>query len=530
MLNILVCGGTIIDGTGRQRTQGDIGIRGDRIVAVGQLEQAPARKTIDATGLCVTPGFIDSHTHSDLALLRSPQAESSLLQGVTTEIIGQDGLSYAPLSQDHLKMYSWYLSGLNGEPPCVLDWSSVAEFRAKFDWTVGVNTAFLIPHGAVRLEVAGMHSMRLDQQQMAQATALVEKGMEEGAVGLSTGLSYYPCAFADTDELVTLCRAAHKRGGVLAIHLRTVASDPTDPVQEALEIARRSGIGVHFSHFKTSPANAGHWAGLVEPLEHARSGGLNVSLELYAYAVGSTTALIFLPPWTHEGGPEAILRRLTQPAARQRIIEEIPGYHMGRRVEDWSDYRFSYLPSDRNSSLVGLSFADAAQCRDTSPEALICNLLAEESLTVGWVGTPPQDRNTNRVLEDDFLNLLSLPNCMVGSDAIHVGQKPHPRAYGNFAKLLRLARERPSILSLEELVNRMTALPAERFGLRDRGVISVGKAADLAIFDPDTVTEKATYDNPRSRPVGFAYVLVNGKVAVTKGELTGVLAGRALPL
>lgn len=531
MLEILIRDGTIIDGTGRPRKTGDIGICGDRIVMVGPLDSRSARETIDARGLIVAPGFIDTHTHSDLELLVNPEGESSLLQGVTTEIIGQDGLSYAPLSPEKLELYCWYLSGLNGEPPRVLDWSSVGEFRAKFDGTVGVNTAFLIPHGAVRLEVANMKDTPLDEAQMAKALRLIGRGMEEGAIGLSTGLSYYPCAFADTEELVELCRTVRDRNGVFAIHLRSVAQEqPDDPIQEALEIGRRSGVAVHLSHFKTTPSNAGQWKQLVQPLVAARSRGVDVSLELYAYPSGCSVGLIFLPSWAHEGGPKRILRYLTTSATRERIINDIPTYRSGDRVEDWSEYRFSYLPSDRNKHLVGLSFDDAAKIRNTTPEALICDLLVEENLRVGWLGNPPEEPGIEEALENDLLNLLSLSNCMVGSDAIHVGQRPHPRAYGNFAKVLRLVRENASILSLETLVNRITALPAERFGLRDRGVISPGKAADLVIFDPGSVTETATYDNPKSPPIGVMHVLVNGKVAVRDRELTEALAGRAIPV
>ncbi len=526
-LDVLIRGGLVVDGSGGAAFPADVGVRGTTIEAVGRLDGGQAARVIDARGLVVAPGLIDTHAHSDLSLLIDPQHAAKLRQGVTTEILGQDGLSYAPLSPDNLRFYRTYLAGVYGDPAIAWDWSSVAEFRARFDRTVAVNTAYLVPHGAVRLEALGMRDAPLVGDGLAKARSLVAQGLAEGAVGFSTGLSYYPGSYSDTAELVELCRTVAAAGGVYVTHIRSVfRGQPFDPVEEALEIARRSAVALHFSHFRTGPTNAGRVAELMAPIEGARSAGADVSLDTYPYPSGSSTGLYFLPPWAHEGGIDEILARLADPAQRRRIVAAMaPPPALGG---SWDTVVISHLGSSKHRSLVGLSLSEAAGVRAAaSPEDLLCDLLVSERLDVGWRGAPPAP-DVWATIDRDVLELLARPYYMVGSDAIMVGEMPHPRAYGCFPRLLGPLRRRYGF-ALEKLVNRMTAVPAERFGLKDRGLLRPGKAADVVIFDPETITDTATYDDPRSFPIGVEHVLVNGRLAVEHDTPTGVLAGRALP-
>lgn len=528
--DILIKNGTVIDGTGRPGRRADVGINGDRIAAVGDLSgpDVTAGTVIDAAGKVVCPGFIDTHVHSDLMLLADPVHEAALRQGVTTEILGQDGLSYAPLSAENLRAYRRYLAGLNGNPDLPYTWSTVAEFRACFDRTVAVNTAYLVPHGAVRLEAVGFRDVPLVGEALERARRLLAQSLEAGAVGFSTGLSYYPCSWADTEELVELGKVAARYDRPYVTHLRTVfRGEPFDPVEEALEVGRRAGVKVHFSHFRTGPLTAGQVERLLAPIDRAKAEGVDCTLETYPYPTGSSQGVMFLPPWAHDGGPDALLARLRDPEARRRLAREIDYAYLGsaRGARGWHELVFSYLP--KNSELVGLTFAEAARRRGQEVPELLCDLLLEEEFRVGFWGLPPEPEVWAQI-DRDIMALLSRPDYMVGSDAIWVGQRPHPRAYGCFARILGPLRRRFGV-PLELLINRMTAVPAARFGLTGRGVLAPGKFADVVVFDPEAITDTSTYEDPRRPAVGVGWVLVNGQPALAGGKPTGILAGRAVP-
>jgi N-acyl-D-amino-acid deacylase len=529
MLDLLIRNGMIIDGSGQSAYPGDLAISSGHIEAIGRLDDAQADRVIDAAGMTVVPGFIDTHVHADVMLLHDPQHAAGLCQGVTTEILGQDGLSYAPLSPLHLQLYRRYLAGLNGNPPLLWDWSSVAEFRSRFDGTVAVNTVYLIPHGAVRLETVGWRDVPLRGDDLRSAQDVIRRGLDEGAVGFSTGLSYYPCAYSDTDELVALCAPLADRGLPYVVHLRTVFREQQfDPVEETLQIGQRSGVPVHFSHFRTDTKSAGRAAELIAPIDAAKGMGLDITLELYPYPSGSGKLLMHLPLWVHEGGPDNILARLSERQQRARIKTELRE-QCQRGLLDWSYHVLSHIPSSKNRPLLGLSVPEATKERKSaSEEDLFLDLLMEEGLEVGYRGATPPSEVWEKIERDEAW-LLTRPDYMIGSDAIYVGEKPHPRAYGTFPRVLGTFRRRYALSSLEELVNRATAVPAARFGLKDRGLLQPGKAADVVVFNADALADTATYANPCSLPCGIDYVLVNGRVAVESGKPTGVLAGRALP-
>jgi N-acyl-D-amino-acid deacylase len=526
MLDIVLTGGTIVDGTGSPGTRADLGISGEKIDAIGDLSQAEARRVIDATGLTVSPGFIDSHTHSDAALLVDPQHASGLRQGVTTEVLGQDGLSYAPLSAENYRVYRRYLAGILGEPPENLDMSSVTAFRSHYHKKTAINTAYLVAHGAVRLETLGFRDVPLTGDHLKRARRLIRDGIEQGAVGFATGLSYHPNAWSDTNEMVELCEVVHEAGGVYVTHLRDVNTERGfggGGVAEALEIGRRSGVAVHFSHYRTSAEDAGRVAERLELIDEAKAQGVDCTLELYPYPTGSSFPLSLLPSYAHQGGPDAIIRRLKDPTERAQIVDAL---HQGRGA-GLRDLVLSYLP--RNRHLEGLTLRDIAGRRGTLLEETLCDMLIEEDLQVGYWGSPPDSVALWRQVSRDCLEFLSRPDYMVGSDSIHVGSLPHPRAYGTFPRFLGRLRRQFGVLSLEQMVQRMTDNPARRFGLTRRGRIERGYFADIAVFDPERIIDNATYDDPHQFPTGVPFVLVNGRVALDQERCTGVLAGQAVP-
>ncbi len=525
MFDVLILGGSVVDGSGADAYRADVGVVGERIAEIGNLSHASARRIINAAGLCVSPGFIDTHTHSDAVLLTDPQHAAGLRQGITTEILGQDGLSYAQLSPEHYRQNARYLAGLLGEPPLDLDMSSVAAFRSHYHNKTAINTAYCIAHGAVRLSTVGFYDKPLVGDALETAKRLIREGMEQGAVGLATGMSYLPNAWSDTDELVELCKVVREYGGVYVTHLRDVNTERGfggGEVPEALEIGRRSGVKVHFSHYRTQASNAGKVAERVELIDKAKAEGVDCSLELYPYPTGSSYPIRYLPPDVNDGGPDALLQRLRDPNERARMLD-----YMRSHPNDLDDAVFTHLP--KNAHIEGMSLQDAAAERGTTPEEMLLDLLIDEDLQVGYRGAPPHSVRVWRQVSQDCVELLSRPDYMVGSDSIHVGSLPHPRAYGCFPRFLGRLRRSYPMLTLEAMVQRMTDNPAQRFGLTGRGRIESGAFADIVVFDADRINDNATYDDPRQFPTGIPYVLVNGKVAVDSERCTGVLAGQAVP-
>lgn len=517
----------MIDGSGAPGFVADVGISGDAIEAIGDLSDlAPnAARVIDAKGLTVSPGFIDTHTHSDGILLWDPQHANGLRQGITTEILGQDGLSYAPLSAENYPIYKRYISGILGEPPEGLDMSSVSAFRSHYDRKVSINTAYCVAHGAVRLEALGFRDEPLVGDSLEKAKRLITEGIEQGAVAFATGLMYFPQSWSDGDEMVELCKTAHEAGGVYVTHLRTNHNERSfggeGGVPEALEIGRRSGIGVHFSHYRTRPETAGQVEETMELIDKAKSEGVDCTMELYPYPSGCTFALSMLPSHVHDGGPEAALNRIKDASERKKLAE-------GLESDDGLvGVVVTYSPQTPEAE--GMSVMELAEAGGVSPGELVCDLLIKNDLRVAYRGAPPDSVKVWRQVSRDTMDLLSRPDYMVGSDAIPIGSMPHPRAFGTFPRILGRLQRQFNVISLEQLIQRVTDNPAKRFGLKKRGRIEKGYFADVVVFDSERIIDNATYDDPRQPPAGIPYVLVNGQVAVDNERCTGVFAGRAVP-
>ncbi|MBI2965008.1 MAG: amidohydrolase family protein [Chloroflexi bacterium] len=527
MFDLLITGGEVIDGTGRAAFRADVGVRAKRIAAVGDLSAAVARRVIDASGHIVSPGFIDTHVHTDAALLNEPQHESGILMGVTTEVLGQDGLSYAPMSPQNYTMYRTYLSGLCGLPPAELDMSTIAAYRSHYHRRCAVNTVALVPHCAVRLGAVGFHDVPLTGEALDHARRIVDEGMEQGAAGFATGLGFFPAAYATTEELIEIARVVARRGGVFVLQHRffhTERAAGGGGAREVIEIGLKSGVKVHLAHWRTSPEQAGRVDELMAEIDLAKRQGLDITLDAYPYPAGATMPVCRLPGWFVEGGPEATLERLRDPDATRRVVKDLDD----RYGDSLGDCVFTYVGSQRNRHLEGMSWRDVARESGEVVAEMICRVMREEDLNCGLLVTPPTSAAIWRQMEADVMNLIQRPDYTVGSDAIPVGGSPHPRAYGAFPRILGRLRRRHGA-SLELLIQRMTGKPASRFQLKGRGEVRKGCFADLVVFDPLRINDLATYEDPRVAPAGIPFVVVNGKVAVDAGRPTGVLAGEAIP-
>ena len=527
--DLVIKGGTVVDGTGAPPIRKDIGIIGDRIKALDVIPDSStdSTKTIDASGLHISPGFIDVHSHADAALLNDGQHSNGIRQGVTTEVICPDGLSLAPLSKKNYEMYRWYLSGIMGLAPEQLDMSSIEMSKKHYHRKTSCNVATFAGHGPIRLESAGMNDVPLIDEELETAKILLRESLEQGAVGFSTGLSYYPNSWSNTDELCELMSITKEFDRPMSIHLRNHNTDRAyggGGVPEAIEIARRTDTKLHFEHYRTTTDSAGQIDKLMEPIDEAKSSGVDITLETYPYPVGSSFPQAFFPGYFHEGGPEAMIKILTDTEDRKILIDKMseidytdPRENVWTHIGDKGDQRFE-----------GWLFEDVAKEWNVSVEEMMCRMMVETSLSCGMRVAPPGNVRLWRQVEEDVMNLMARTDYMVGSDSIPVGGMPHPRAYGCFVRLVGRLRRRYNY-PLEQVIQRMTQNPAERFGLTDRGVIKKDKFADLVVFDEKKVNDRSSFEDPNVHPEGVPYVIVNGEIAVENESVTGILAGYAIP-
>src|SRR6266516_70737 len=504
MFDLLFTNARIVDGSGSPWCRADLAVSGDRIGAIGRLEGREAVRTFDCTDAVLAPGFFDMHVHSDLALLAEPRHEAKIYQGVTTELLGQDGLSYAPISREKLPLLRRFLAGLNGEPDIDWDWSTVAEYLAKFDRKASVNVAFLVPLCALRVEAMGFEARPATAPELQRMRDLLDEGMRDGAIGLSTGLTYPVNAWASTDELVELCRVVARHGGIYVTHMRyTLGDELHEPIEEAIEIGERAGLPVHISHFKGARGGVHDVAGALGLVDRARARGLDVTLDAYQYNAGSSMLQAVLPMWVHEGGPERVLERIADSAVRERLRDELRA-----NPPNWAAYTLASVGSTRNRALEGRVVADLIAESGKDAVDWACDLLIEEELKVS-------QRQWDGQSDEDIIPVLQHPAQMIGSDGLLVGAALHRRTYGTFARVLgRYVRELGA-LRLEEAVRKMTAAPAARIGVVERGLLRPGLLADLVVFDPTTVAEQATWEQPRRLATGFQHVVVNGELVVS---------------
>ncbi|MEU0781883.1 D-aminoacylase [Streptomyces sp. NPDC006173] len=526
----------VADGSGAPSYRADVAVRGGRIVgivkeaaAAGCLRPRGTRE-VDAEGLVLAPGFIDMHAHSDLALLRDPDHSAKAAQGVTLEVIGQDGLSYAPVDGRTLAEVRRAITGWNGYGEDIdFTWRSVGEYLDRLDHGfdgegIAVNAAYLIPQGTVRMLAVGWDDREATPQELDRMRRLVADGLREGAVGMSSGLTYTPGMYAKNAELTALCRVVAEHGGYYCPHHRSYGAGALEAYEEMVALTREAGCPLHLAHATMNfGVNEGKAPDLLALLDGALADGADITLDTYPYTPGCTTLVAMLPSWASEGGPEAILARLRDDTTAERIRHHMEvvgadGCH-GVPIE-WHTIEISGVSDPDLGEYVGRSVQHSADLRGEAPWVTARRLLVEDGLGPTILQHVGHEENVRAIMRH--------PVHTGGSDGILRGDKPHPRAYGTFPHYLgRYVREL-GILSLEECVAHLTGRPAARLRLPDRGLVREGYRADLVLFDPATVAAGSTFEAPRTLPTGIPHVLIDGRFVVEDGRRTDVLAGRAV--
>jgi N-acyl-D-amino-acid deacylase len=523
--DLLITGGSLVDGTGAPAREATIAVRGGRIALLepGAPEPATVGRRIDATGRIMAPGFIDLHSHSALQLLADGAHEPKIRQGVTTEVIGVDGNSFAPFADPaDLRAAVDLNAGLEGRPEIALDWDTVAAYLARFDGRIALNVAFLVGNSALRVGALGWQDAPADARAMERQLALLGEAMADGAFGLSSGLDYPPGSYATTDELAALTREAGRRGGLYHTHVRYPLGDRyLDPFREAIEIGRRAEAPSHITHFYHRQTHPGGPEPLLALVDDARAEGLDVTFDTYPSEWASTRLLIQLPQWIQSGGPGPLKARLADRTARDRLRTELAARGAAyASPAGWADVRLGAFRRPDHIRWESRTVAEVMAETGRDAVDVICDLLLAEDLGVSQVTGGPWT--------ETLRPFVAHPVGMVGTDSTFLGDKPSPRTYGSFPRILGQFVRDERLLSLEAAIRKMTAAPAARLGLRDRGVVRDGAIADLVVFDPATVRSNATYDEPRRFPDGIEHVIVAGIPVVAGGQPTGARPGRAL--
>jgi len=519
----LIKNAMLYDGTGRDGYVTDILIDGDRVAEVARGLTAPGAQVINAAELAATPGFIDIHSHSEFSLLAEPAAPSKIMQGVTTEVSGNCGMSAAPLlgecAAHRRKDLDEY--GIKETWP---------DFGRFFDLMEGarpaVNFATYCGHGNVRASVTGYTDREPSEDEYRHMERLLDEAMEAGALGLSTGLIYPPGVYSETEELIRLAKVAAKRGGVYSSHMRSEGAKVLDAISEAVRIGREAGLPVQISHLKTAgPSNWGKLTDVVHAVNAARSSGLDITADRYPYVASSTDLDAILPSWTYEGGVDEELRRISDPATRERIKNEIVETHPD--PDYWRRVMIASVETEENRELEGRTLEYAAMERGLHPVDALFDILVEERVRAQAIYFTMSEDNLRVFLRQDWMMVGSDSTARALSGVTRQG-KPHPRGFGSFPRVLGMYARDEGVITLAQAVRKMTSMPAEKLGLRGRGHIKAGSYADLVIFDPVTVRDKATFEEPYQFPMGIKYVLVNGELAVDDGVQTNARAGRVL--
>jgi len=527
--DVLIRNGRIVDGSGRPGYNADIAIKDQRIARIGNLANANAAKTIDARGMVVAPGFIDMLGQSETYLLIDPRGMSKVMMGVTTEITGE-GESIAPINERQIKEQEDFLKRFN----LTIDWRTLDEyFRRLEKQGTGLNLGTFVGATQIREYVVGFDNRPPTPAELESMKKLVADAMRDGALGLSTSLQYIPARFATTDELVELAKVARQYGGIYATHQRSEANALDESLHEVFEIARRARIPVEIWHLKTAyKKNWGRMPEILNKIKQARAGGLDVSADIYPYIAGSTSLSACLPPWAQEGGVEKMLARLRDSATRERIKKEISEDH-----KDWENIYLgsggaggvligSVVNRDLESS-QGKRVSEIAEEQKKDPlDALLDFILADHGQT-GAIYFMMSEEDMRAAMRSPFVSFCTDSGSRA-TDGPLAGSKSHPRGWGSYPRILGRYVRDEKLLTLETAIHKMTGGPATRVGLKDRGLLRVGMFADITVFDPKTVIDRATFESPNQFPVGIEYVLVNGQVSVDKGERTPALAGQVL--
>lgn len=522
-MKILIKNGYVIDGTGADGFQADILLKDEKIEKIGNITEE-ADQVIDAAGFTVCPGFIDTHSHSDLEVLLHPELLPKLKQGITTEVLGQDGISMAPLPVEYSSPWRKNLAGLDGSSDQIAwDYQDTAGYLSMIEKAEpALNECYLLPHGNIRMEAMGLSNRKPDQTELEKMKNIVRREMEAGAIGISDGLIYMPCAYSGIEEIIELCKTAAEYDGIYVVHQRSEADTILESMQEIIRIGKESGIRIHFSHFKVCGRK--NWDKIDQVLallDSCRKEGVTVSFDQYPYVAGSTMLGVILPPWAHDGGTDQLLARLRDPQQRFKMIHDIehgiPGWDNFIDFAGLDQIYITSVKTEKNRDTVGLSLTQLGQLRQKDPYQAVFDLLLEEENAVGMVDFYGTEEHVARFMKRAEMNVCT--------DGL-LGGRPHPRVYGAFPKVFADYVRKKKVLTMEEAVYKMTGKAAEAMHIQNRGKLQEGYFADLCIFDQENIKDRGTFLDPAQYPDGVEHVLVNGKIAVFHGIYTGCRNGK----
>jgi|BarGraNGADG00212_1021973.scaffolds.fasta_scaffold00633_6 N-acyl-D-amino-acid deacylase len=514
-MDVVMTGGWVVDGTGAPAYRADLAVDKGVVAAVGRLQHVEAAQRIDCTGLYLLPGFVDAHVHGDAAVFDPDVQLAALSQGVTTFVVGQDGLSFAPSGPDTMDYVRHYFGAINGNlPDDGQGGRSVDELLHGYDGATPLNVGYLVPRGNLRLEVMGLEEREPSAGELARMQRLLAEGMEQGALGLSTGLEYVPDRYGDTEELTLLAAEAGRFGGIYVSHMRGYEAQAHVGVGEVHAIGRGADVPVHISHYH-GPAHM-----LVQLVDDSRASGVDLTFDSYPYSRGSSiVAMVGLPAWVQAGGTEATVARLRDADVRERLRET----WFAGRPDLFARITFAWVGNPDLAWCEGRTLPEAAETSGSDPADFLCDLLIACDMQASCVFLQPPT-NTDQ----DIRALLRHPAHMAGSDGVFRGRSPHPRGWGAFARLLGVHTRELGDYTWGEASLHLAGHAARRFGLEGRGILRPGMAADVVALNPITVADVATYENPRQPARGVVHVLVNGVEVLRDGRLTQSTPGRGL--
>jgi N-acyl-D-amino-acid deacylase len=523
--DLLIRGGTVYDGLGNPGIEADVAIRGERIVGIGKrLNANKAGRILDAQGLAVSPGFIDMHTHTGVHLIANPLAESHIRQGITTEISGNCGSSPFPIVDSRITEVK---ENLEEQYQLELTWRDMEGFFQRLEEKgIALNYATFVGHGVIRGKVVGYEDQSATPDQISEMQRLIEAHMHAGAWGLSTGLEYTPSSFADTAEIIQLCHKVAELGGIHSTHMRNEDNNVLEAIDETIQIARETGVSTQISHLKMAlPAN---WHKIDEALariEEADKEGIRILADRYPYIAAATGLSTFFPEWARAGSTEDFIQRLKDPSLDLQFRSHLKKAE--EEIGSWKNVRISAVVTERNKAYEGMDINAGADMAGKQPYEFMRDIIIEEKNQVGMVKFVMNEDNLKRILAHPLLTVGSDGNAVATYGVLGTG-KPHPRYYGTFPRFLGKYVREEKILTWPQAIQKITSLTAQKLGFQDRGQISPGYYADLVLFDPKTIIDRATFDDPHQYPDGIQTVIVNGAVGLHLGESTGELSGKIL--